>query len=149
MSDRQPHIEAVHLAGYDETINMPYVPALKVLSGSIVFLAGVTAAPVYHDHPHRPEVFESIPHDAETQARLTFEHLDDVLRAAGCERSDLVMLTRFFTDVDQDQNAINRIQSEWLAGHLPTSVSVEVSRLATDPRLRLEIQGVAVSRNAG
>lgn len=149
MSDRRPHIESVHLDGYDPSINMPYVPAIRVLSGSIVFIAGVTAAPVYHDHPHQPEVFESIPHDAETQARLTFAHLDEVLTAAGCDRSDLVSLTRFFTNVEEDQNAINRIQSEWLAGHLPTSVSVEVSRLATDPRLRLEIQGIAVSRNTG
>jgi enamine deaminase RidA (YjgF/YER057c/UK114 family) len=148
-AEPRPHIEPVHLDGYDPSITMPYVPAIRVVSGSIVFIAGVTAAPVYHDHPHVPEVFDSIPTDAETQARRTFEHLDAVLKAAGCGRGDLVSLTRFFTNVAEDQNAINRIQSEWLGGHLPTSVSVEVTRLATDPRLRLEIQGVAVSRNTG
>ena len=34
---------------------MPYAPAIKVKGGTTVYLAGVTAAPVYHHHPHRPE----------------------------------------------------------------------------------------------
>jgi enamine deaminase RidA (YjgF/YER057c/UK114 family) len=128
-------------------MNMPYAPAIKVHSGVPVFIAGVTAAPVYHDHPHVPEVFDPLPPDAGTQARMTFEHLDEVLVAAGCARSDLVVLTRFLTNVAEDQDAINRIQAEYLQGHLPTSVTVEVKRLATDPRLRLEIQAVAVAPN--
>ncbi len=37
---------------------MPYAPAIKVRGGTTVYLAGVTAAPVYHHHPHRPEEFE-------------------------------------------------------------------------------------------
>jgi hypothetical protein len=36
---------------------MPYAPAIKVKGGTTVYLAGVTAAPVYHHHPHRPEGF--------------------------------------------------------------------------------------------
>jgi hypothetical protein len=34
------------------------------------------------------------------------------------------------------------IQGELFGEHLPTSTSVEVKRLATDPRLRLEINSV-------
>ena len=34
---------------------MPYAPAIKVKGGTTVYLAGVTAAPVYHHHPHRPD----------------------------------------------------------------------------------------------
>src|SRR4029077_1809843 len=37
---------------------MPYAPAIKVKGGTTVYLAGVTAAPVYHHHPHRPEEFD-------------------------------------------------------------------------------------------
>jgi hypothetical protein len=33
---------------------MPYAPAIKVTGGTMVFIAGVTAAPVYHSHPHMP-----------------------------------------------------------------------------------------------
>ena len=39
---------------------MPYAPAIKVKGGTTVYLAGVTAAPVYHHHPHRPEEFDAM-----------------------------------------------------------------------------------------
>jgi enamine deaminase RidA (YjgF/YER057c/UK114 family) len=35
------------------------------------------------------------------------------------------------------------VQGEWFGGHIPTSTTVQITRLATDPRLRLEIQAVA------
>jgi enamine deaminase RidA (YjgF/YER057c/UK114 family) len=49
------------------------------------------------------------------------------------------------TNWAEDQDAINRIQGEFFNGHLPTSATVEVSRMATDPRIRLEIQAIAVA----
>ena len=33
----------------------PYTPAVAVRGGRTVYFAGVTAAAVYHHHPHRPE----------------------------------------------------------------------------------------------
>lgn len=145
MHEPADHLEVVHHDGYDPAINSLFVPAIKVHAGLPVYISGVTAAPVYHDHPHIPEEFDRIPLDADAQATLAFEHLDQALEAAGCRRSDLVMLTRFLVDVDGDQDVINRIQGEWLRGHLPTSTTVEITRLATDPRLRLEIQAVAIA----
>jgi 2-iminobutanoate/2-iminopropanoate deaminase len=142
MNDR---LETIHHAGYDPDINSLFVPAIKVRAGSLVFISGVTAAPVYHDHPHIESDFDQIPPDAEGQARLVYEHLDLALDAAGCTRGDIVVLTRFLTDVAGDQDVINRLQGEYLGGHLPTSTTVEVTRLATDPRLRLEIQATAVA----
>ena len=139
------HLEVVHHDGYDPAINSLFVPAIKVARGSLVFISGVTGAPVYHDHPHRPEVFDAIPPDAAAQARLAFEHLAQALAAAGCVPQDVVSLTRFFTDVGGDQDAVNAIQGAFFAGHLPTSTTVEVKRLATDPRLKLEIQAIAVA----
>jgi enamine deaminase RidA (YjgF/YER057c/UK114 family) len=143
MSD---HLEVIHHDGYDPTINSLFVPAIKVHRGVPVYISGVTAAPVYHDHPHIPEDFDAIPLDAESQVALVFEHLDQALEAAGCDRGDVVMLTRFLVDVDGDQDVINRTQGAYFGEHLPTSTTVEISRLATDPRLRLEIQAVAVAR---
>jgi enamine deaminase RidA (YjgF/YER057c/UK114 family) len=142
MSDR---LEVVHHEGYDPGINSLFVPAIKVRAGHLVFVSGVTAAPVYHDHPHIPSEFDPIPSEAEGQARLVYEHLELALAAAGCDRTDVVMLTRFLTDVDGDQDVINRLQMAFFGNHLPTSTTVEVSRLATDPRLRLEIQAIAVA----
>lgn len=136
----------IHHEGYDPAIFSPFVPAIRTVSAArLVFISGVTGAPVYHDHPHRPEVFDAIPDRITDQVRDLFAHLDLALRAAGCQRHDVVNLIRFFTDVDHDQDVVNRYQAEWFGGHIPTSTSVQVSRLATDPRLRLEIQAIAAA----
>ena len=52
-------IEHVHWPGAPD-LWMPYAPAIKVTGGTTVYFAGVTAAPVYHHHPHRPEEFDII-----------------------------------------------------------------------------------------
>lgn len=140
-NDNTQPTETIHHEGYDPAINSLFVPAIRV--GELLFISGVTGAPVYHDHPHRTEDFDTIPLDAEGQARLAFEHLDSALEAGGSKREHVVSLTRFFTNVAEDQDAINRVQGEYFRGHLPTSTTVEVKRLATDPRLRLEIQAIA------
>ena len=138
-------LEVIHHEGYDPGINSLFVPAIKVASGRLVFISGVTGAPVYHDHPHRPEVFDSIPPDAASQARLAYQHLAQALTAAGCVPANVVSLTRYFTHIAEDQDAVNAIQGAFFAGHLPASTTVEVKRLATDPRLRLEIQAIAAA----
>jgi enamine deaminase RidA (YjgF/YER057c/UK114 family) len=139
------HLQIVHHDGYDPAINALFVPAIKVARGRLVFISGVTGAPVYHDHPHRPEVFDAIPLDADAQARLAYAHLAQALDAAGCAPAHVVSLTRYFTHIAQDQDVVNAIQGAFFRGHLPTSTTVEVVRLATDPRLRLEIQAIAVA----
>ncbi len=55
------YLETIHHPDYDPSVFSPYVPAIKVHGGRLVFVSGVTAAPVYHDHPHRPEVFDARP----------------------------------------------------------------------------------------
>ena len=64
---------------------MPYAPAIKVSGGTTVYLAGVTAAPVYHHHPHRPEEFDAMPRDMEGQARAALENLQRGLAAVGAD----------------------------------------------------------------
>ena len=135
-----PSLEVIHHEGYDPSINPLFVPAIKV--GNMVFLSGLTAAPTYHAHPHRPEDFDSIPPHIEGQARALFANLDTVLQAIGAPPQNIVQLNRFFVDVGRDQDVVNRLQGEFLGGHLPTSTTVEVKRLATDPRLLLEINSV-------
>lgn len=136
--------EILHHEGYDEAIRSPFVPAIRTVSNArLVFISGVTGAPVYHDHPHVAAVFDAVPADIDGQVRILFDNLDHALRAAGAQRSDVVGLTRFFTNIDEDQDVVNRVQGEWFGGHIPTSTTVQITRLATDPRLRLEIQAVA------
>jgi enamine deaminase RidA (YjgF/YER057c/UK114 family) len=138
------HFEVIHHEGYDPTLNMPYVPAIVVHGGKTVYVAGVTAAPVYHQHPHVPSDFDAIPDDPAAQAAMTMANLSLALRAAGGDLGDIVQLTRFIKDLDRNQDAINRVMAEHLGEHRPTSTTVEVVRLATDPRLVLEVTAVAV-----
>lgn len=140
----EPHIELIHIEGNDPKWNMPYTPAIKVTGGSIVFLSGVTAAPVYHSHPHIGEEFSNIPNEAEAQAEMTMENLLRVLTAAGGTYANIVQLVRFIVDQDRNQDAINRVMARHLGDHRAASTSVEVVRLATDPRLILELQAIAV-----
>jgi enamine deaminase RidA (YjgF/YER057c/UK114 family) len=138
------HLEYVHTEGNHPRFAMPYTPAIKVRSGSTVYLAGVTAAPVYHSHPHVPDEFDDLPEDAGSQAELTMENLRRVLRAAGGELTDIVEMTRFIVDQERNQDAINAVMGRYMGNHRPASTSVEVVRLATDPRLVLELAAVAV-----
>ena len=141
MSD---HLELIHTKENDPVYNMPYTPAIKVRSGATVYVAGVTAAPVYHHHPHIKSDFENIPLDPGEQAGMAMENLRDVLQAAGGELTDIVQLFRFIRDIDKNQDAINRAMAKYLGDHRATSTTVEVTRLATDDRLVVELAAVAV-----
>lgn len=140
----RPTIEHIHTSGNDPKWNMPYTPALKVTGGSLVFASGVTAAPIYHSHPHQPSEFAAIPDDPGEQAEMAMENLKTVLEASGGTLTDIVQLIRFMVDQERNQDAINRVMGRYLGEHRSASTSVEVVRLATDPRLVLELQAIAV-----
>lgn len=135
--------EEIHTEGRG-TFNMPYTPGIKVVGGSLVFLAGVTAAPVYHSHPHVASEFDGIPDDPGQQADMAMDQLEAVLEAAGTDLGNVVDLTRFIKDIDVNQDAINAAIGRRMGDHRPASTTVEVTRLATDPRLVLELRAVAV-----
>jgi enamine deaminase RidA (YjgF/YER057c/UK114 family) len=138
-----PRLEVIHTAENDPSFNLPYAPAIKVNSGKLLFTAAM-AAPTYHHHPHRPEEFDHLPEDPAEQARLTLEQLKVILAAAGGTLQDVVFVTRFIRDIAENQDAINRVFGEYFGDHRPSSCTVEVVRLATDPRLKFEMSVVAV-----
>ena len=135
-------IEHVHWPDAPE-MWMPYAPAITVTGGKTVFLAGVTAAPVYHHHPHRPEEFDSMPADMEGQARAALDQLSRSLEAVGAAFSDIVSANRFVTDLS-DQDSLNKVWAEYFGDAKPTTTTVQVVELATDPRCLVEINAVAV-----
>ncbi|HUM18327.1 MAG TPA: RidA family protein [Candidatus Nitrosotalea sp.] len=124
-------------------VEMPYAPALLVRRGSLLFLSGLTAAPVYHSHPHREEEFD-LPTSMREQAVLLMENLKTTLAAAGCTLSDVVSATRYLTDV-AEQDDLNAVWGAYLGAHRPTTTTVEVSRLATHANCKIEISVVAVA----
>lgn len=135
-------IEEVHTAADDPAWNMPYTPALKVRGGATVWVSGVTAAPVYHSHPHVMREFSDIPSDPGRQGAMAFDNLATVLAAAGATLDDLVRLDRFIVDIDANQDAINQVQATRVSRRA-TTTTVEVTRLATAPGLVLELTAVA------
>ncbi|HET9923031.1 MAG TPA: RidA family protein [Methylomirabilota bacterium] len=124
-------------------VEMPYAPALLVRRGSLLFLSGLTAAPVYHSHPHREEEFD-LPPRMRDQAVLVMENLKTTLAAAGCALSDVVAATRYLTDV-AEQDDLNAVWASYLGAHRPTTTTVEVSRLATHANCKIEISVIALA----
>lgn len=141
MSDLYDYI---HTPERDLTYNMPYTPAIKVTSGRIAYLSGVTAAPIYHSHPHVPEEFDEIPLDPEAQTSLCMENLQKILHEMGADLTNIVELTRYMVDQETNQDGVNRAMRRYMGEHRPASTSVEIVRLATDPRMILELKAVAV-----
>ena len=139
-------LAAIHHADRRTDVMMPYAPGIVVRRGHLVFLSGVTAAPVYHSHPHRDEEFD-LPATMTAQATLTMENLKKTLAAAGCTLADVVSATRYLTDV-REQDELNRVWASYMGGHLPTTTTVEVSRLATHARCKIEIAAIAVTEDA-
>ena len=123
-------------------VEMPYAPALLVRRGSLLFLSGLTAAPVYHNHPHREEEFD-LPTNMREQAVRLMENLETTLAAAGCTLADVVSATRYLTDV-AEQDDLNAVWGAYLGAHRPTTTTVEVSRLATHANCKVEISVIAV-----
>jgi 2-iminobutanoate/2-iminopropanoate deaminase len=141
-----PDFEYVYLPGTEigSGANLPFTPAIKVHGGSIVFLSGVTGAPVPHSHPHVPAEFDHLDFSPAAQTEAVMERLRETLRAAGGELSDVVQVTRFIVDIEANQDAINSVMNRYWANHRPATTSVEIVRLATDPRFSLEVEAVAV-----
>jgi enamine deaminase RidA (YjgF/YER057c/UK114 family) len=138
--------EYVYLPGTEREsgANLPFTPAIKVRGGNIVFLSGITGAPVPHSHPHVPSEFDNLNFDAAAQTEQVMERLRETVRAAGGELSDVIQITRFVKDIGANQDAINEVMNRYWGVHRPASTSVEIVRLATDPRFILEVEAVAV-----
>ena len=139
--------EYIHLPGTEPAAgaNMPFTSAIKVRSGSILFLSGTTGAPVPHSHPHDPTEFDHLDFGAEAQAERVMERIKITLEAAGGQLSDVVQVTRFIVDVANNQDSINAVMNRyWGDDHRPASTSVEIVRLASDPRFILEVEAVAI-----
>ena len=85
------HMEIIHHPNYDKSVFMPFVSAIKIKSGKILWLAGTTALPVYHDHPHkRDEIQQYMTNDLEAQTRRAMDGIKQTLEAAGASFKDVV-----------------------------------------------------------
>lgn len=136
-------LEIIHTADRDPSVNLPYAPAIKVTGGSLLFLAGVTAAKTYHSHPHIESEFDDIPEDVAQQTRMALENVKAGLDAAGATFSDVAQVTRYLTNIDE-QDQLNEVWWEYFGDHRPGTATIEVTRLAAHPNLKVELFAIAV-----
>jgi 2-iminobutanoate/2-iminopropanoate deaminase len=147
MQTQSEHLEVIHHADYDRGLFMPFVPALKVKSGKLLWLAGTTALPVYHDHPHRrDEIMKHMPNDLEAQTRAAMDGIKKTLDAAGASFKDVVHIFVFrarprMGDIGRAAAVIDSYFKPF--NHKPTSTNVAVLELG-EPEQLIEIQAVAV-----
>ena len=141
------HLETIHHPNYDKNVFMPFSPALKIKSGKILWLAGGTALPVYHDHPHkREQVLKYLPNDLEAQVRQTMDGIMETLKAAGASPKDVVHLFIFrarprMGDIGKASAIVNSYFAPY--NHKPTTTNIAVLELG-EPEQLVEIQVVAV-----
>jgi enamine deaminase RidA (YjgF/YER057c/UK114 family) len=146
-STPNPHMEAIHHPNYDRTVNMPFVPAIKVKSGKILWLAGTTALPVYHDHPHkRDQIQQYMVNDLEAQTRRAMDGIKQTLDASRASFKDVVHYFVFRARPRMgDIGRASAIIGSYFApfNHKPTSTNVAVLELG-EPEQLIEIQMFAV-----
>lgn len=137
----------VHLPGTEPAAgaNLPFTSAIRVDSGNIIFLSGITGAPVPHSHPHIPAEFDHVNFNPEAQTIAVMERLKATVEAAGGDMTNVIKVTRYIRDIGANQDVVNAVMNRyWGPDHRPASTAVEIVRLATDPRFILEVDAVAV-----
>lgn len=142
MDKRPLTITPVHSREVLPEYNMPFVPVFRVEANALLFLAGCGPIPPYHKHPHDPvEEAQWMAGDMRQQTRKTFEHMQELLRAAGGDLSNIVKLTIFLRDV-ADQNVLNEVSAEiFPAGRAPPRTVVQAVLNHED--MLLEIDAIA------
>ena len=144
------NLEIIHHPNYDKSVFMPFSPAIKINSGKILWLAGGTALPVYHDHPHkREQILQYLTNDLEAQTRRTMDGIMQTLKAANASPKDVVHIFIFRTrprmgDIGRSSAIVNSYFAPH--NHKPTTTNMAVLELG-EPEQLIEIQVVAVVDN--
>jgi 2-iminobutanoate/2-iminopropanoate deaminase len=144
------NLDIIHHPNYDKSLFMPFSPAIKIKSGKMVWLAGGTALPVYHDHPHRREqILQYLTNDLEAQTRRTMDGIMETLKAANASPKDVVHVFIFRTrprmgDIGRSSAIVNSYFAPF--NHKPTTTNMAVLELG-EPEQLIEIQVVAVVDN--
>jgi 2-iminobutanoate/2-iminopropanoate deaminase len=119
----------------------PYVPAIKVKGGTMLFMSGMGPHKPDHKHPHVPEEWV-LPENAAAQARMVLDKMKRIVEAAGGKFEHIVKITRYFKNI-ADQDAVNELIHEYWGTNLPCSTTVQVAGFVV-PTMLIEIDGWAV-----
>ncbi len=84
------------------------------------------------------EAGEITAYDIEAQCRSVFENVRDVLADSGAAWSDLVDVTVFLTNMDDDFAVYNKLWAEYFADDPPCRTTIEINKLPTPIAIELK-----------
>lgn len=119
----------------------PYVPAIKISGGTLLFMSGTGPHKPDHKHPHVPEEWV-LPQDAAAQARMVLDKIERIVEAAGGRFEHVVKITRYLKNIG-DQDTVNDVIHEYFGKNLPCSTTIQVAAFVV-PTMLIEIDAWAV-----
>ena len=113
----------------------PYsqVARIDVGTGALIFVSGQVALDENND--------AAFPGDMAAQSEAIFKAIEQLLGAHGATLSDIVNIRTFLTDMNLRADYA-QVRGKYLTGVLPTSTTVEVSKLFKDGAV-IEVEVVA------
>ena len=109
---------------------------VRVPAGNLVFVSGQVARNSQGEVVGRGDI--------EAQTRQTIENIKAVLEEAGATLDDIVKVTVFVTNVEEQFAKIHEVRAEYFKKDYPASTLVEVKSLASKDFL-IEIDAIAVT----
>ena len=101
--------------------------------GTVVLLAGQTGVDGQGAVVHAD--------DFESECRLLFDNLAEVMRGAGGSLDHVFKITAYLTDIN-DLDAFTRVKKEFFVKTWPAQTAIGISALAL-PGLRVEVDAIA------
>ena len=110
--------------------------------GNLLFLSGV--GPRERGSKKIPGVElnqagEIVSYDIETQCRSVFQNVRYIVEDAGSSWENIVDVTVYLTNMDDDFAAYNRIYAEFFSDNKPCRTTVEIGALPTPIAIELKV----------
>ena len=86
-----------------------------------------------------------VDYDIEAQCRSVFNNVRDILESSGAKWEDLVDVTVFLTNMDDDFKAYNALWKEYFGENPPCRTTLEINKLPTP--IAIELKCVAVMKD--
>jgi 2-iminobutanoate/2-iminopropanoate deaminase len=142
-------IEPIHHVPMRPEYKSPFSAAYAIEGGRLIFFSGCCTVPTYHKHPHDPDDERKwLAGDFREQTERTFEHIKQVLDAAGTGFKHVLKLTIFTTDM-ASQNILNEISGRYFDPVSPPARTLVGIPTLAHPGMLIEIEGVAAAPSKG
>ena len=116
--------------------------------GNLLFLSGVGPRKAGSKDIPGVELDDNgniVSYDIEAQCHSVFQNVRAILEASEASWMDLVDVTVFLTNMDDDFATYNRIYAEYFADNQPCRTTVEINKLPTP--IAIELKCIAAVNN--